>query len=108
MRPPGDAAPYDSVSEGQRCAACPPACLPAVLAACMSARLAVCGPPSALPPSSALRPPALLRAQSTPDLVIEDPALGHALWSVYLNPASNNPAPEARKAWLAGLQALGK
>lgn len=114
LRPPGDTAPYDNVrsTSAGRLARLVCARLRRLLRLPGSANAAsqpLCAHPHPshhhAPPPSFLRP---LLKQATPDLVIEDPALGQALWTVYLNPTNTNPAPEARKAWLAGLQALGK
>jgi len=63
--------------------------------------------PSEGPTDVCLRAPgeAAPYSQTQPGLLVASPRLGHALWELYLDPKC--PAPDARKAWLAAVPALG-
>jgi hypothetical protein len=67
-------------------------------------RLSDCAP-SAAPTSPPPKPPTHPWLQATPVLTIAHPCMGRMLWQNYLS-KERAPAPDARRAWLAGLAAL--
>ena len=59
--------------------------------------------PTSSPPTHSHAPPP--PPQATPDLSIASPLLCRSLWENYLD-QGDTPAPDARKAWIAGARAL--